>query len=316
MHRAQQLCVALLAGLIGSGNFAIAQALDDYIPANYFVNFGDPGSVEVRLFPRDGKELRVPLPVTLGSATFSPDGKSMYGAAHGSPDRTVRIRGIVRVELKTAQVTPVPDTNDFDAWSLAISPDERHLVVSGSRGLGAGRKCGVFQITLPSGASKQILTTSNCNIQAAWTKLSVSPDGHRLLALHGGRYELISLEGGPTQRMDDKYWMAMWSPDGKRIAALSDYEPAKLLLLDASDLSRTRELGSVDGGLYWSPDSRFLLLYKDQLSCGPSETYSMEILDIQTGERTVPKNSHCAISGGLGGWVSSEIASHRDLAPN
>ena len=103
--------------------------------------------------------------------------------------------------------------------------------------------------------------------------------------------------------------MASWSPGGKWIAALSDYKSFKLLLLDASNVSRTRELGSGGDGLYWSPDSRFLLLYKDELSCGPSESYSIEILDIETGERTVPKSSHCAISGGLGGWVSSGIAS-------
>ena len=187
MHGARQLSVAFLAGLIGTGNFAIAQALDDYLAANYFVNFADSGSVEVRLFPREGKEVRVPLPVKLGSATFSPDGKSMYGAAHGSPDRTVRIRGIVRVELKTAQVTPVPGTNDFDVWSLAISPDERNLVVSGSSGAGAGRRCGVFELALPSGASKQILTTSDCRYKAGWSQLSISPDGHRLLALRDGR---------------------------------------------------------------------------------------------------------------------------------
>jgi Tol biopolymer transport system component len=252
----------------------------------------------IRVFPPEGNEVTITLPRKLTYAVFGPDGKSIY-AADGM---------IVKVEFQPMRIVPIAGTEDL-AGQIAASSDESTLVVSGSHGTGTARSCGVFKVTLPTGTVQQVLTASECGYLSSWAHPSVSPDGERLLAEHNHRWELVTLSNSATQFLNDKTWMAVWSPDGKWIATLRDLKHTKLVLLDATDISRTRELGSADGGLYWSPDSRFLLLYKDQLTCGLKETYSIQILDLDTGRRRIPRSAHCAIWGGLGGWVSNEIVS-------
>ena len=273
-----------------------------YSAANYFPNFAVRVIEPLRIFPLNAKEIKIALPEKLGYIAFSPDRRFLYATPFGSPPM------LVKIDLKTAQVDPVPGTQEL-VGQIAVSSDQRSVIVSGSRGSPANRACGVFIVTLPGGTLQQVLTASDCSYTSSWTDLTVSPDGARLLAKHNRRWELINLPDGSTQVLSDKTWGAALSPDGKWIAVLCDYNHTRLKLLDASDLSLKRNLGGANGGLYWSPDSRFLLLYKDQLRCGLlAYYYSIEILDVQTGQRNVPKSSRCAILGGVGGWVSNEIA--------
>jgi hypothetical protein len=93
-----------------------------------------------------------------------------------------------------------------------------------------------------------------------------------------------------------------WSPDGKWLAAVSG---GKVILIDAMNPSHHRSLGAAgDAGLVWSPDSKYLLLQRSQLSCGLlSMSESLEALEVGTGKRTMIKSSHCEVYAGWHGWV-------------
>ena len=86
-----------------------------------------------------------------------------------------------------------------------------------------------------------------------------------------------------------------------------------LVLIDTTSFSRRRTLGSA-GALApaWSPDARYLLLWKYCLfRCGFSldldPPATLETLDLQTGKRKTIRNSRCQINNASTGWVSKEI---------
>src|SRR5271170_1051053 len=96
---------------------------------------------------------------------------------------------------------------------------------------------------------------------------------------------------------------AVWSPDGKRIAAAVG-ERGRIVIIDAADPTRRRKLGKEDGPLVWSPDSRYLLQLRSQFSCIPTVFgESLEIIDTFTGERSLVKSSHCQIIRGATAWL-------------
>jgi hypothetical protein len=68
-------------------------------------------------------------------------------------------------------------------------------------------------------------------------------------------------------------YKAEWSPDGRWIAALEHNDTERTLLFGAQTLREERALPTSD--LHWSPDSRYLTLWKWQSVCEP-EIYSLE----------------------------------------
>ena len=65
------------------------------------------------------------------------------------------------------------------------------------------------------------------------------------------------------------------SLDGKWIATVSFAVPMQIEVIKADDFSVMRNLGNDDGGqLQWSPDSRYLLLWTKDGSCGLGSAYS------------------------------------------
>ena len=89
---------------------------------------------------------------------------------------------------------------------------------------------------------------------------------------------------------------AAWSPDGRRIAAVKDGK--RIVLIDAANLSRQRNLGS---GTYpvWSPDSKRPLTRKWEFSCkfmlyGDD---SVQVIDVDTGKSSLIQCTHCRLHG-------------------
>jgi hypothetical protein len=272
-----------------------------YRPVNYFPT--PPIQNELRIFQFDGKIFTLPVSFKLGRIEIATNGKSFYAAQ----------RGLVRIQLDTLQVSSVPGTTEFGYNGFAVTPAEDMIVISGQRHARGQQSCGVFVVTLPDAAVRQVASTG-CQYTDAgvWTDLSVSADGQWLAGLHGRRIELLDLSRGTAKPLGNDFWRASFSPDGKWLAAMNDIKRPKLILFDAHDLTHQRSLGASDGGLYWSPDSRYLLLLKDELRCGVfSEFYSMETLDVQKGRRLSVRSSRCQISGGVSGWVSKEIAARK-----
>jgi Tol biopolymer transport system component len=210
----------------------------------------------------------------------------------------------------------VPGTPGFVVRSFAISGREDKVVISGNREEGSGRRCGLFEILISSGNVRQVLN-SDCRYQWTWDHLSLSPDGGQAIATlgsntdHNLHLELIDLVHGTTRPLSSEFWVGVWSPDGKWIAALANRN-RKLFLIDAHDFSKRRDLGGTSGiAPEWSPDSRYLLLWRHELRCGigidVDTPATLEALDIKSGKRLRIRSSECQLLAGSTGWISSEI---------
>lgn len=316
----------LLAAIWAFVGFTISSTGRSKVPAaypfkaaNYYPGF-KANSVALRVFSFDGSMVNIALASRLGRTLFGPNGKSLYGTNASSVQEGV-IRespGLSRIEFQPARSSLVPGTGSFNIKSFALTARQDKLIISGSRHDGAARECGIFEIGLPDGNTRQVLK-SDCRYQWSWDKLSLSPDGAQAIATVGSNtdhdlhLELIDLAHGTAKSVGSEFWMGVWSPNGKWIAMLGDRNYS-LVLIEPGNFSRRRSLGSTSRiRPEWSPDSRYLLLWKYHLfRCGigidvePPAT--LEILDTESGKRSTIQSSQCQLVLGSTGWVSSEIA--------
>ena len=101
-----------------------------------------------------------------------------------------------------------------------------------------------------------------------------------------------------------------WSPNGRWIAAIHDTGGREeIVLIDGSNTSRRRILASTEDGIfYWSPDSKYLLISRSELLCGPFTMYgSLQTVDIETGKRMRIASSHCRVLTNTTGWMDNQI---------
>lgn len=268
-----------------------------------------PHSHSLKIFPSKGNAVTIVLPYVDG-LTFAPDGKSLYGFVREDPFRA----GLSKIEFNPTRITTVPGSQSLIIQTFAISSRQDKLVASGNLRDEHGNRCGLFEISIPSGSIRQILN-SDCRESWDCQNLSLSPSGEEAIAgigshvSHEFHFERIDLARGTTKSLDDQFSLGVWSPDGKWIVARERSRRDKLFLVDAMSFSRQRDLG---GAIVlkpaWSPDSRYLLLWNSSLRCGIVEASStLETLDIQTGKRSTIRSSQCQITSGPTGWVSSEI---------
>jgi hypothetical protein len=277
-----------------------------------YVHPGDHGP-ELTLLPMVGPESTVPLPQGLsGSLTvnaFSTDGKAIYV-------QDPAMDGIRKIEIKPTRQSIVRGTAGVGAiWHFNVSQPSGSVVASGIVSELRGTECGTFKIDPDFEGPRKLLTGAfpDCGGGGG----AVSPDGTRVLGYSEGNLCVTQLVTGAVEVIqglkglgrDDVTWKGQvaWSPDGKWIAAA--VEQRRLVLIDTKNLSRQRKLGSSgDGRVVWSPDSRHLLLQTSQFRCALSVGYfqSLEVLDVETGNRSEIKSSQCKISGGFVGWIDPE----------
>jgi WD40 repeat protein len=289
----RRLVLISVFGLSLLATRVLGQTAYPFSPANYIG--GDPHVL--RIFPPTGAAIQVPLPFALGRVAFGSDGKALYVAR----DR------LLKIEFNPVRMSTVPGTEGFDTSGLAVSQRQDMILISGAHTQDHRRVCGLFEVKTLDGSLRQVLTSSGCDYVSAWTEISLSPAAEQAVALHNRRFEMIDLVRATTRPLDANFWAAEWSPDGKWIAALAG-EESQLWLVDPSDLSRRRDLGKTGGGVHWSPDSRYLLLFADSLLCNIEDRYSMETLEVASGKRSVVKSSRCQIVGAASGWMSADIA--------
>jgi Tol biopolymer transport system component len=309
------LTVIASLGLGACSTERTEMAASPYRAANYLpAGYGSDRDA-LKLFPSEGTAVTITLPFRLSGVMFAADGKSVYGVnTSGENGIYQNLPGLSRIGFNPTRIAPVPGTAPFLITTFAVSAREDKLVISGSRSGPDAGGCGVFEIALPAGNVRQVLK-SDCS----WDMLSLSPDGVQAIARVGSntdhdlRLELIDLIRGTTKSLASGFWIGVWSPDGKWIAALGNGDH-KIFLMDAHDLSKRRLLGTTAiRQPEWSPDSRYLLLRKYALfKCGfyididPPAT--LEMLDIRTGKRSTIRSSDCQLQFGSTGWVSKEIA--------
>jgi len=259
-------------------------------------------------FPFDAEKATVTLPFVPARLSYSRDGKSLY-AARQYPDRRA---GISRIDLRSGKVTAVPGSADLFAHSFAVSPDGGKIVISGRYRKGDGEQCGIFELSGATGAVRRVPVPDNldCDYQYTWHDLSLSPDGGRAVAFRQvgvePEIELIDLILGTVTSLG-RGSRAAWSPDGKWIAVLDYSTNYAITVMDPGDPSKRRGFGGTgDQELSWSPDSRYLLLWKPcLLSLGYFGT--LEALDVENGKRETIRSSRCAVNLMTSGWVSNEV---------
>jgi hypothetical protein len=311
---AVMVLIGLMVSCAGQIQVAYPYRIANYLPAD------DSDSDALRVFPSEGQPLTIPLPVCLGRTAFGPDGRSVYGAnaTRPQPHVTRTTTGLSKVEFNPTRASIVPGTSTFVIKSFAVSVRQDKIIISGSQPGANGRDCGVFEVLLPAGSVRKVLN-SDCGYRWAWDDLSLSPHADQAVATvgsntdHNLHLELIDLVHGTTRPFGSASWIGVWSPDGNWIATLGNPSD-RILLIDPNNPSRQRSLGGTAGiRPEWSPDSRYLLVWKYSLfRCGigidlePPAT--LETLNIESGSRSTVRSSQCQLERGSVGWFSREIA--------
>jgi hypothetical protein len=251
-----------------------------------------------------GKETTISAPPELsiiGRAVFGSDGKTIYLLGSG---------GVWRNDLKPPRRSIVRGTSGFSAvWHFTLSQDR--ILISGILKTQGGVECGTYEIAPHSESPRKLLAGAFPDCGGGGGE--VSPDGKRALGHSGGHLALIDVETGALQIIpglkgltrEDVTWkgQAVWSPDGKWIAA---FHEGSVTLVELKT-SRLRKLGRASGLVGWSPDSTRLLVSKSQFSCLPYlYSESLAVIDLQTGKESIIKSSHCNVSGGWAGWIDPE----------
>jgi len=269
-------------------------------PANYDNNV----SRTLKLFPAGAPAAVIKIPFRGWPVKFSGDGRSLYAATGQS---------LVRIDYNPLQSTPVKGTQGFEiVKGFAVTQDNSKVVISGIHRERGIEKCGLFAITVSTGVVSRILG-DDCGYQWTWNEVTVSPDGARAVAEygsgHGHRLDLIDLVHGSTKSLGDLS-RPTWSPDGRWVAAIN-WNSWRLVLLDANDFSHRRDIGSTIEAA-WSPDSRYLLLWKYRLfKCGfgldVEPPASLDILEVASGKRYAVPSSECQLVEGPIGWLVGDI---------
>lgn len=276
-----------------------------------YIHPGDNGPL-LTLLPMAGATETFPLPAGLPRSltvnAFSPDGRALY-VQKGSSG------GIIKVEFKPVRQSLVRGSIGLGTiWHLTVAQPSGRIFVSGVT-KSPSEGCGTFEIDPDAGTLRTLRlgTYPDCGGGGG----AISPDGKRLLSYEGKELSLIELEtgaihvikgmrGGPDQA--DVIWFsrADWSPDGRWIS-VTPFNKG-LVLIDATDTSRRKTFGSSGGApAVWSPDSKSLLQSKSELRCVPYLYFeSLEVIDVETGKRTVIKSSHCEVGVGFFGWINPE----------
>jgi hypothetical protein len=297
------LAVIVLAGLLDGQT--------QFVPAN--VTVGKP-SHDLRLFPKDGTATVINIQFPVETVKFAGDGRSLY-ASLPLDQRTKLQPSLVRIDFNPIRITELTGTQGFMVNDFAVTQDGSKAVISGRHREGAFEKCGLFEIAVSTGVARQVLA-AECNYPWSWTDLAISPGGDRAVANYGNthtdhnyRLDLIDLAQGTTKSLGDLSRPA-WSPDGMWVAAI-EWRRERLILLDARDFSRRRNLGStIDTA--WSPGSKYLLLWKYHfLKCGfaidVQPPASFEVVEVASRKRSLIRSSQCQLMGGPIGWIADDI---------
>jgi hypothetical protein len=277
---------------------------------------GNQAELFIAVFPPAGKEFEISLPLVPRWFAYGPSGRSVYATALKAtgPRSFTDERGMFKIELDPVRVSTIQGLDAFGSIGpFAVSQGEDLIVSGGSKGNNyPARSCGVYEIHLPAGDVSAAIETSDCRAGSPWRVLSLSPEKTEALITANRSLALLDLAKGTITKIEGQLSGGSFSPDGKWIAALQlgdPKAPSKTVLIDRANLANRRDLGGVeDAEVVWSPDSRFLLHAVYRPACPSQNPLALETLDVQTGKRSLIKESICnSGSSRQIGWVRSDI---------
>jgi hypothetical protein len=306
--KSSRLLFALTGLILG----AVAQVSHPASPRTFTAALIHPGdtSLVLTLFPGAGHKMEVPLPAGLPRSVtvnaFSADGTAIFlrEADYWSSE------GILKIEFRPPRKAFLPGTTLLQTiWNLAVLPSGLMVASGNSKHKG---ECGTYEVDPVAGTVRTLRAGAfpGCGGGGG----PISPDGKRVLNYSAKGLSIINLVDGAAETIDgipggtfqtDISWLyrASWSPDGQWISVV--LKDGKIVLVDASNTSKRRHLGSLDGPpAIWSPDSKQLLLSKSEPGCRAYFYFqSLEIVDIATGKRQIIQSSHCEVGPGWFGWL-------------
>jgi hypothetical protein len=275
---------------------------------------GNHAEFFIAVFPPAGKEFGISLPLMPRWLAYGPSGRSVYATAlkETGPRSFTDERGMFKIELDPVRVSNIEGLDAFYSLGpFAVSQGEDLVVSGGAKGNYPAGSCGVYEIRLPAGDVRAAIETSDCRAGSPWRVLSLSPEKTEALISANRNLALLDLAKGSITKIEGQLSKGSFSPDGKWIAAIqiNNPNPPKLILIDRSDLAKRRDLGaSEDNEAVWSPDSKFLLHAVYRPACPSQNPLALETLEVQTGTRSVIKESICnSGSSRQIGWIRSDI---------
>jgi hypothetical protein len=298
---AYALAVAALGVGYCEGQSFGARSTSAYSPA-YLEMGGALYPASLILFPWLGPESRVPLrPGLVGSfylLSSSLDGRALYGVSSGDD-----YGGLEKLELDPVRQSVLPGSAGLGyITSLTVSPISGKFFVSAATRASGKVVCGDFEIDSNAGTLRMLRLGVRPDCGGP-----ISPDGG--YELHGAAHllTLLNLTTGTSTPLGAGMKWATWSPDGRWIAAVPSKGGAQdVIVLDAKSPASIRRLGTAEGPVVWSPDSKYLLIEKSQISCSLTlYGASLQVIDVQTGNRSLVKSSKCKISAGSFFWMDT-----------
>jgi WD40 repeat protein len=282
-----------------------------------FYTPGGAGLNQQRLvvFPVDGQAFSLPLPFPLWAYAVSADGEVLWAA--GWPDGVdLGSPRLYRIEFNPTRISPVLGSSGPNPiFSVVVSESQDKIVFSAKYRLTAEMGCGIFELAVSRGKVRRILDSPGClsfpnGSLSAWRSVSLSPNGEKAVAIRKGRLQLVDLATSTAKEHNefgDRLYQAAWSPSGAWIAAAEQDRKERTILIDTSSFAKRRTQANTT--TEWSPDSRFLLGWKQNDKCGYN-VRTLEAVNINNGKRTTIESSSCKVpdvNEGTPMWISSEI---------
>ncbi len=277
---------------------------------------GNHAEFFIAVFPPAGKGFEISLPLIPQWFAYGPSGRSVYATAlkETGPRSFTDEPGMFKIALEPLRVDTIRGLDAFGSIGpFAVSQGEDLVVSGGSKGNSyPANSCGVYEIHLPAGDIHAAIETSDCRAGSPWRVLSLSPERTEVLVSANRSLALLDLARGSIAKIEGNLSGGSFSPDGRWIAALQLGDakaPSKTVLIDRTNLASRRDLGGVnDSEVVWSPDSRFLLHAVYRPACPSQNPPALEMLEVQTGNRSLIKESICnSGSSRQIGWIRSDI---------
>ena len=245
------------------------------------------GDSEIYVMNADGSDVTRLTHDGGGDPAWSPDGQRIAFASGRDGDLEIYV-----MNADGSGVTRLTHNDALD-WQPAWSPDGRRIAFTSTRD---GRYGEIYVMNADGSGVTRLTHNDASDWQPAW-----SPDGRRIafVSHRDGRYgeiyvmnaagEPVSTPGDDSSdddantppeagsdgsdvtqltHNDDDDWDPAWSPDGQRIAFVSDhdgrYGEIYVMNTDGSDVTRLTHNRRWDGSPAWSPDGRRIAFVSDR----------------------------------------------------
>jgi len=227
----------------------------------------------------------------------------------GGPEVMKSVNNIWKISERGGKPVPVTHHTEGSLFFPSLSADGQTIVYEGNFGL--------WKLDLASGKSTEIRVQIASDVkdneielrtlQSEAEDFSLSPSNKRAAIATHGEIWTIATDRGDVQRVTETAWRERdprWSPNGKRIAFVSDRTGREEVWI-ADELARNlKQLSDVDcdkSSITWAPDSKSLLW--------SGSDFKLRRVDVESGDTEVLASSDAGVIGTPqfspdGQWIS------------